>query len=804
MGGGALGPEIYDTFIQAAGGPDALIVVVPTAGGAATYGQDAAGAAPWRAHGARNVVVLHTSQRAVANSDSFPAILSRAGGVWFDGGRQFHLVESYLGTRTEQAFHAVLARGGVVGGSSAGATILGDFLVRGAPSNDNLIMDDPRYEKGFAFLRGVAIDQHVVARGRLADLADSIVPKYPALLPISEDEGTAWVVRGDTATIIGANAAFAYQAAAHDPGKPFLTLRPGDVFDLASRRVVRRAAEGTAIAAAYLDSLFARYADGTRGGAAVLVAVNGAVLADASYGIPAQPKFMPATTLPVFDVGAIAEPFRALCEQLPPPAPPRQSGTEPPPRTAFEACVARSVSPRVGLHRTVATDDGGIRSSVDELYRFARGFERPGTAWAPRAGGDDAGPGAIEPNRGWRADTVRSVVRYAALGDPDGRRAALLRVPARGIVVIVVTGDRDAPAGAIAGGIVDRLLAPFYLGADVSYLDAADRFRGRFPPYQENGRPSDEVTILMRHGWNAFRLRVFVSPVHDAPDNSLANTIPLARRIKQAGALFLLDIHYSDTWADPQHQEIPVAWRALSFDSLEKQVEVYSRETIAALKAAGAMPDWVQVGNEITRGTLWPLGQLVIPGNRQYLPAQPYDSVAQWDHLTRLLKAGIRGVRQGAGDTPPRIAIHIDRGGDWATTKWFFDNIEAAHVDYDIIAQSFYPEWRHGTLEQLWQNMTESARRYHKDILVAETGYGRSHLPDNPDMLWPETPQGRLQFMADLINTVRAANGIGVMYWEPEWEVWNQDGTPGPAVFVLDSLDALRARPASKRPAAVP
>ena len=358
--------------------------------------------------------------------------------------------------------------------------------------------------------------------------------------------------------------------------------------------------------------------------------------------------------------------------------------------------------------------------------------------------------------------------------------------------------------------------APFYLGADISYLDAADRFRGRFPAYQENGTPSDEVTILRNHGWNAFRLRVFVSPVRQAPDNSLENTIPLARRIKAAGALFLLDIHYSDTWADPQHQEIPVAWRGLSFDSLEQQVEVYSRETIRSLKDAGAMPDWVQVGNEITRGTLWPLGQLAIPKNSQHLPPQPYDSVTQWDHLTRILKAAIRGVMEGAGDTPPKIAIHIARpntgwsegaelSGAWPMTRWFFDHLEAAHVPYDIIAESFYPEWHHGTLEDLWQTMHESARRYHKDFLVAETGYGQSHVAENPDMVWPQTPQGRLQFMVDLVNTMKKApGGIGAMYWEPEWEVWNPDGSPQPAVFALDSLKALRRGPLSHLPAAVP
>ncbi len=361
-----------------------------------------------------------------------------------------------------------------------------------------------------------------------------------------------------------------------------------------------------------------------------------------------------------------------------------------------------------------------------------------------------------------------------------------------GVVAAVLLLGAGPATRSTRAALVGRWKTPdsarFYLGADISYLAAAGGRRA-FPPYQEHGTPSDEPTILERHGWNAFRLRVFVSPVREAPDNSLANTIPLAKRIKASGALLLLDIHYSDTWADPQHQEIPVAWRGLSFDGLEQQVETYSRNTIKALKDAGAMPDWVQVGNEITRGTLWPMAQLAVPGSQEYLPPQPSDSTEQWAHLTGLLKAGIRGVMEGAGDTPPRIAIHIDRGGDWSTTKWFFDHLDAAHVPYDIIAESFYPPWRHGTLADLQMNMDSSAARFHKDFLVAETGYGPSHFPDNPDMMWPTTPEGRLRFMVDLVHTVkRAPRGLGVMYWAPEWDLWNRDGTPGPAVFVLDSL----------------
>jgi arabinogalactan endo-1,4-beta-galactosidase len=329
---------------------------------------------------------------------------------------------------------------------------------------------------------------------------------------------------------------------------------------------------------------------------------------------------------------------------------------------------------------------------------------------------------------------------------------------------------------------------PFVLGADITYLDAPVlRHGGRFPPYQENGQTSDELTILRRHGWNAYRLRIFVGPVRDAPNNTLEAAIPLAKRIKASGAKLLLCLHFSDTWADPQHQEIPVAWRGLDLAGLEKAWEEHAFTVVKTLKDAGAMPDWVQVGNEITRGTQWPVARLQYPGTKEYPPPAGYDEAMQWDHLTGLLKAGIRGVRAAAGDAPVRIAIHIDKGASWTVTKWFFDHIEAAHVPYDIIAQSFYPPWAHGTLAQLRENMERCAETYHKDFLVVETGYENSHVKDNPYMFWPQTPEGRRMFLADLIRTVRTEpRGIGVMYWEPERDLWNADGTPGPGVSVLE------------------
>ena len=326
VGGGQMGPEIYSRFIQAAGGPNALIVDVPTAGGDSVYTQSAPGTRGWKQAGAKNVYVLHTTDRKLADSDSFAAILEKAGGVWFEGGRQWHLVDSYAGTKTEKAFHDVLARGGVVGGSSAGASILASYLVRGAREN-NFIMDAPAYPKGFGFLRGVAIDQHVVARERLRDLADSIIPRHPELLGMSEDEGTAWVVKGDVAEIIGRNKAFVYNGKTTDPGKPFLTLHPGDRYNLAIRTIVHRAADDSPVKESFVDSLFQPLVASGHDSATVLVAQGGKVFIDKSYGIPEQPNYMPTTTVPQFDIGEMSSIVTALCTQLAQRVPERSATT---------------------------------------------------------------------------------------------------------------------------------------------------------------------------------------------------------------------------------------------------------------------------------------------------------------------------------------------------------------------------------------------------------------------------------------------------------------------------------------------
>ena len=244
-GGSDLGTGIFETFINKAGGLGAKIVVVPTAGGNKNpdgsikiYNEEEV-VAPWKKRGVMNVRMLHTDDPKVANTEEFAKVLRDADGVWFVGGRQWNIVDSYANTLTLREFHKVLERGGVIGGSSAGATIQGDYLVRGAIAGSEIMMTpEPEHEHGFAFLRKVAIDQHINTRNRWDDLIP-VIKKYPDLLGIGISEGTAIVVTGDRFEVIGK-----WKVAIHDNTriyepweKPYYVLSPGDVYNMRTRRV---------------------------------------------------------------------------------------------------------------------------------------------------------------------------------------------------------------------------------------------------------------------------------------------------------------------------------------------------------------------------------------------------------------------------------------------------------------------------------------------------------------------------------------------------------------------------------------
>lgn len=234
-------------FIQLAGGPNKKFVIVPTnngnkgADGTPVVYKDETVLAPWKKRGLTNVVMLHTWDSKVADTDEFVKPLLDADAVWFDGGRQWNAVDSYMGTRALKEFWNVLNRGGVIAGSSAGATIQSDYLVRGDTKGADVMMtEEPNHQHGFAFLKHSAIDQHINTRNRWDDLIP-VIKKYPQYLGIGLSEDTAIVVTGDTFEVIGR-----WKVTVHDNThayqpweKPYDVLNVGDVYNMKTRKIIK-------------------------------------------------------------------------------------------------------------------------------------------------------------------------------------------------------------------------------------------------------------------------------------------------------------------------------------------------------------------------------------------------------------------------------------------------------------------------------------------------------------------------------------------------------------------------------------
>jgi arabinogalactan endo-1,4-beta-galactosidase len=310
----------------------------------------------------------------------------------------------------------------------------------------------------------------------------------------------------------------------------------------------------------------------------------------------------------------------------------------------------------------------------------------------------------------------------------------------------------------------------FISGADMSLLPY---FETNGIIYKINGQTEDAIQILKGDGINCIRLRLFTSSAvqaHADPYdyiNNLTYTVPLAVRVKKAGLQILLDFHYSDTWADPGHQAMPKAWTGLSFPQLVQEMYDYNSNCIAAFKTAGAMPDYVQIGNEITGGMLWPMGR--VPGT---------NAAVQWSKLGQLMKAAIRGVRDAAGSNPPKIVVHIDRGGNWNTTEWFFDNLNNQGVPFDIIGESYYPFY-HGPFSRLNNCLTKAAQRYGKPIFIAETDFPWIYSTNIYGI--PATTKGQVQYIAALAQVVKSVpNNLsaGIFWWgaEYQWPNANEAG----------------------------
>ncbi len=320
--------------------------------------------------------------------------------------------------------------------------------------------------------------------------------------------------------------------------------------------------------------------------------------------------------------------------------------------------------------------------------------------------------------------------------------------------------------------------ADYAVGADLSFLKQAEEAGIAF---KDNGQVKPGLQLFKDHGYNWIRLRLFHTPTR--LPNDLEYTIALAKEAKVMGYKFLLDFHYSDTWADPAKQYTPKAWEGKSHEELVEAVFEYTRDTLIAFRQADVTPDMVQIGNEIINGMMWPDGK--IPAN--------------WENFAELVKAGIRGVKAAADEkTCPKIMIHIDQGGNKIRTKYFFDKLHSYGVEYDIIGQSYYPWW-HGSLLDLRENLIFMANTYKKDIIVVEAAYNwrPAEYKDKPAP-FPETPEGQRQFLDEVHRIVLSTpdnRGKGVFWWEPAVNLrsgissrgmFDADGNALPVIGVFD------------------
>ena len=281
---------------------------------------------------------------------------------------------------------------------------------------------------------------------------------------------------------------------------------------------------------------------------------------------------------------------------------------------------------------------------------------------------------------------------------------------------------------------VDR---PYAVGADISWLQAQEEYGVVF---SDGGVEGDAIEILRDNGFNYIRLRIFVNPRSELGYSQrdgycdLEHTLQMARRIKAAGMYLLLDFHYSDNWADPQKQIMPQAWQTYSYDEVCDEVYSHTREVLQALEAQGTVPDMVQVGNEVSNGMLW-----------------PYGSVRHsFEGLCGLLKEGVRATREYAPGA--EVMIHVALGGQAEESERFFDAMAQYGVEYDIIGQSYYPEW-HGTLEELEANTKALVVKYMKPLIVVEY---RDHYLD----------------IERIVSSLPNGMGRGTFIWEatsPQW-----------------------------------
>ena len=326
-------------------------------------------------------------------------------------------------------------------------------------------------------------------------------------------------------------------------------------------------------------------------------------------------------------------------------------------------------------------------------------------------------------------------------------------------------------------------------GCDISWLSEMERDSVRFR--DERGELRDCIELLRGEGMNAVRLRVWVN--HSTGWSNKEDMLSLAKRAAKAGQRIMIDIHYSDFFADPSHQEIPAAWKDYSYEQLLECVREHTLDVLYALKEEGIKPEWVQIGNETPNGMLWPVGKVEKPSE---VSLQKSDN---WEHYAGFTAMGYKAAKEAFEDIT--VIVHIDNA--YERRDWFWENLAAHGGQWDMIGLSHYPmmsAWNGG---KSWQEMNELAeaniRRliadWHCPVMIAEVG-----------MFANDTLSAVV--MEDFMTRIRAIDSCaGIFYWEPQvyggWRpaeyiplgwgsygmgAFTEDGQPNEALKIMLSL----------------
>ena len=374
-------------------------------------------------------------------------------------------------------------------------------------------------------------------------------------------------------------------------------------------------------------------------------------------------------------------------------------------------------------------------------------------------------------------------------GDPDGdvNNDGEVGVADINILIDIILNDGvDADNGRVVGGDISMLTK--YEAHQLKALSYG--VRSAYYRDINNQRINDVITWVKEQGWNAARVRLFVNPENASREQmgqgviqNLDTVKVLGKRIKAAGMKFMLDFHYSDSWADPAMQYTPAEWVGLNDEELEIKVYEYTRDCLRALKAADATPDYIQTGNEISYGMLW--GP---EGSSQLKQCFTNSPEANWQRFISLLKAAGRACREECPNA--KIILHTERVPRINTLVFFYDKMKSNGVDYDIIGLSYYPYY-HGLLLQLTQAINTLTNRYQdKEVMIVETGYSYKYPIGTQDCssTWPITYEGQRQFTADLVTLLKSYDKVtGLFWWFPEANEYGLGGNYWSQLHVNDN-----------------